>query len=71
MPALFAEERLLSCLPFFIAELLVCVLGRDVFVYAFEQLRARTVTYELLSSLACAVTLADTALIEGFCADRY
>ena len=62
MPALFAEERLLSCLPFFIAELLVCVLGRDVFVYAFEQLRARTVTYELLSSLACAVTLADTAL---------
>ena len=62
MPALFAGERLLSCLPFFIAELLVCVLGRDVFVYAFEQLRARTVTYELLSSLACAVTLADTAL---------
>ena len=62
MPALFAEERLLSCLPFFVAELLVCVLGRDVFVYAFEQLRARTVTYELLSSLACAVTLADTAL---------
>ena len=29
MPALFAEERLLSCLPFFIAELLVCVLGRE------------------------------------------
>ena len=49
MPALFAEERLLSCLPFFIAELLVCVLGRDVFVMPFEQLRARTVTYELLS----------------------
>ena len=50
MPALFAGERLLSCLPFFIAELLVCVLGRDVFVYAFEQLRARTVTYELFLS---------------------
>ena len=62
MPALFAEERLLNCLPFFILELLVCVLGRDVFVYAFEQLRARTVTYELLSSLACVVTLADTAI---------
>ena len=62
MPALFAEERLLNCLPFFIAELLVCVLGRDVFVYAAEQLCARTVTYELLSVLACAVTLADTAL---------
>ncbi len=62
MPALFAEEKLLNCLPFFILELLVCVLGRDVFVYAFEQLRARTVTYELLSSLACVVTLADTAI---------
>ena len=62
MPALFAEERLLNCLPFLIAELLVCVLGRDVFVYAFEQLRAKTVAYELLSSLACIVTLADTAL---------
>ena len=62
MPPLFAQERLLNCLPFFIAEALVCVLGRDVFVYALEQLRARTVTYELLSSLACLVTLADTAL---------
>ena len=62
MPALFAEERLLNCLSFFVLELLVCVLGRDVFVYAFEQLRTRTVTYELLSSLACVVTLADTAI---------
>ena len=63
MPALFAEERLLNCLPFFIAELLVCILGRDVFVYAAEQLRAKTVTYELLSALACTVTLTDTALV--------
>ncbi len=62
MPALFAGERLLNCLPFLIAELLVCVLGRDVFVYGFEQLRAKTVTYELLSSLACIVTLADAVL---------
>ncbi len=62
MPPLFAEERLLSTLPFLVAELLVCLLGRNVFVYAFEQLCAKTVTYELFSSLACVVTLIDTAL---------
>lgn len=62
MPSLFAAERLLNTLPFLIAELLVCVLARDVFVYAFEQLRAKTVTFELLASLSCVVTLGDTAL---------
>ena len=49
MPALYAQEPLLNCLPFLIAEILVCVLGRDVFVYAAEQLRTRTVTYELIT----------------------
>lgn len=62
MPVLYVQEPLLNCLPFLIAEILVCVLGRDVFVYAAEQLRAKTVTYELLTSLACLVTLTDTAM---------
>ncbi len=63
MPALYTAEPLLHTLPFLLAELLVCVLGRDVFVYAVEQLCKKTVTYELLTSLACLVTLADTALV--------
>lgn len=62
MPTLYTEEKLLNCLPFFIAEVLVCLLGRDVFVYAAEQLRTKKVTFELLSALGCTVTLLDTAL---------
>lgn len=62
MPALYREEPLLHTLPFLIAGALTCFLGRDVFVYAAEQLRERTVTYELLSALALLVSLADTAL---------
>ncbi|MBQ5740176.1 MAG: hypothetical protein IIV78_07185, partial [Oscillospiraceae bacterium] len=38
MPALYCEERLLNCLPYFIALALVCVLARDVFAFAFVRI---------------------------------
>ncbi len=62
MPALYREERLLHCLPYFIALALTCVLARDVFVFAFERLREKAVSFELLSSLTAIAALADTAL---------
>ena len=62
MPEAYAAEPLLSCLPFFVAEALVCLLGRDVFVYAWEQLLERKITYELLTALLALASLTDTAL---------
>ena len=62
MPELYAEERLLNTLPFFIALALVCVLGREVFQYAVEKLLSFKVTYELLTSLLCLAALIDTGI---------
>ena len=62
MPALYAEEPLLHVLPYLVALALVCVLGREVFVYAWEKLLGRKVTYELLTALLCLAALADAAL---------
>ncbi|MBR3560106.1 MAG: hypothetical protein IKN81_01005 [Oscillospiraceae bacterium] len=62
MPELYAEERLLHTLPFFVALLLVCVLGREVFLYAVEKLASFKVTYELLTALLCLAVLGDTAV---------
>jgi len=62
MPALYFEEPLFHCVPYAIALALLCILGRDVFVYGFEQLARRRVTFELLSSLVCLAALADTLL---------
>lgn len=63
MPAVYTGERLLNTLPFFVALLLVCVLGREVFVYAVEKLKELKVTYELLTALLCCAGLADTAAV--------
>ena len=62
MPALYAEEPLLRTLPYLIFELLACIFGRGVFVSAWRKLRGGAASYELLCSLLCIVTLADTAL---------
>lgn len=61
MPALYREERLLNCLPYFVALVFVCILSRDVFVYAFERLKEKAVCFELLASLTAVSALADTA----------
>ena len=62
MPEAYAAEPLLNTLPFFAAELLICVFGREVFLWALDGLRSLRFTYELLTSLLCIATLADTAL---------
>lgn len=62
MPELYAQERLLNTLPYLVADLLLCVLGRSVILYALEQLRALKATYELLTALLCLAAIADTAL---------
>lgn len=62
MPSLYTEDPLLNTLPFLVVLLLVCVLGREVFVYAVEKLLSLKVTYELLTSLLCLAALADTAV---------
>ncbi len=61
MPALYETERLLNCLPYFIALSLVCLLSRDVFVFAFVQLREKKISFELVSSITALAALADTA----------
>ncbi len=62
MPALYAEEKLLGVLPFFVALLLICILGREAFLYAGEKLLSFKMTYELFTSLLCLAALVDTAL---------
>ena len=62
MPALYAEEKLLNTLPFFIALALICVMGREVFQYAVEKLLSFKITYELMTSLLCVAALTDTAV---------
>ena len=62
MPALYDNELLLRTLPYLTCELLACIFGRSVFIAAWEKLRGGAASYELLASLLCIVTLADTAL---------
>jgi len=62
LPELYAQEPLLHTLPFLVAELLVCVLGRDVFVFAAQQLRRGRFTYESLTALLAAAALTDGLL---------
>lgn len=62
MPELYLTEPLLHVLPFFVLLALVCVLGREVFIYAAEKLMAFKFTYELLTSLLCVAALVDTGL---------
>ena len=62
MPALYCEERLLNCLPYFIALALVCVLARDVFAFGFARIREKAFTFELFASLTAIAALADTAV---------
>ncbi|MCR5825703.1 MAG: hypothetical protein K6G54_03970 [Oscillospiraceae bacterium] len=62
MPALYAEDPLLHVAPFLVALTLVCLLGREVFLYGFGKLFSGKVTYELLTALLCLAALADTAL---------
>ncbi len=63
MPELYAEEKLVGVLPYFIALALVCVLGREVFVYAAEKLASFKLTYEFLTALLCLAALIDTAVL--------
>ncbi len=63
MPGLYAEEPLLHTLPYFVGLALICVLGREVFLYAFERLVSFKLTYEFLTALLCVVSLVDTALV--------
>ncbi|MBE7008571.1 MAG: hypothetical protein E7422_05435 [Ruminococcaceae bacterium] len=61
MPELYTAEPLLHVLPYFVLLALVCVLGREVFVYAAEKLVSFKITYELLTALLCVAALIDTA----------
>lgn len=63
MPELYRTEPLLHVLPFFIGLALVCVLGREVFLYAAEKLMTFKLTYELMTALLCLAALADTAVV--------
>ena len=63
MPALYAEDATLRTAPFLVALALVCLLGREVFVYGVSRLPERKVTYELLTALLCLAALLDTALL--------
>ena len=63
MPELYQTEPLLRVLPFFIGLALICVLGREVFLYAAEKLMTFKLTYELMTALLCLAALADTALV--------
>lgn len=63
LSASYREDPMLGVLPFLIAELAVCVLGREVFLFAWEKLCALHVTYELMTALLCVATLADGALV--------
>lgn len=62
MPQRYTDDPLLHALPYLVLELLACVIARGVFVSAWEKLRKKAVSYELLASLLCLVTLSDTAL---------
>ena len=62
MPAFYTNEPLLQTLPYLVLELLACVIARSVFVSAWEKLRKKTVSYELLASLLCLSSAVDTAL---------
>jgi len=62
MPAMYAEEPLFCVLPYFVLLSLLCVLGREVFLYGFEKIITLKLTYELFTALLCVAALADTAL---------
>lgn len=63
MPELYLTEPTLHVLPFFVALALICVLGREVFLYAAEKLVSFKLTYELMTSLLCVAALVDTAFV--------
>lgn len=62
MPQVYTDDPLLHALPHLVLEVLACVIARGVFVSAWNKLREKTISYELLASLLCLVTLCDTAL---------
>jgi len=62
MPEIYASEPLLNVLPYFVLLALVCVMGREVILYAVEKLASLKLTYELLTTLLCLAALVDTAL---------
>lgn len=62
MPELYAEEPLLHTLPYFILLAVICVLGREAFLYGLEKLLSFQLTYELLTALLCVAALADTGI---------
>ncbi len=63
MPETYTAEPLLHVLPFFIGLALICVLGREVFLYAVEKLASFKLTYELMTALLCVAALLDTAFV--------
>ena len=62
LPESISADPLLSTLPYFVLELLACLLGRRVFQTAAADLRSKKIGAPLLTGLLCAVTLCDTAL---------
>lgn len=62
MPAPYFEDPLFHTAPYILLELLACVLGRGVFVRAWEKLRSGVCSPELLTTILCGVTLADSAI---------
>ena len=62
MPSFYETQPLFGSVPFLVGELLVCILGYDVFVYAVRKLLHGRFSYELSASIACLITLADTLL---------
>ena len=63
MPALYAEEPLLHTAPYLAVLALLCLIGREVFIYGFEKLFEAKITYELLTSLLCLAAMGDTAAL--------
>ncbi len=62
MPAAYTDDPMLHTAPFLVALALVCLLGREVFVYGAAKLAELKATYELATALLCLAALGDTAL---------
>ncbi len=62
LPETFLTDPRLSALPFALALVAECVVGRSVFARAWERLRGKAISCELLVCLLCIAALGDTAL---------
>lgn len=62
LPEHFTSDPLVGTLPFAVALVAVCILGRSIFVRAWERICEKSVSCELMVCLLCITALADTVL---------